>query len=552
MAVPTPVDDNYVARTVTAPGQQESVAALANQVTQMGNLIGKLIAKVPDGDLTVPEKTLMNVEVNVMTAQASQIRTAGDDAIVQYKLENEVPIVTRIPPVQLPAADGGEAPDDLPELKSYKLEDFKGETGKTDCLTWLSKLMEVAETKKLTPKQIKQLIVRHSGGAVSQVLDALKRSNAQLEEVVRTLEVNYAGLQSTEAARAKVDSATRKPDETILVFGQRVRMLAFMASRLSTEAVKQELELTKSAVTRCLTVSVKATLNERIKARRLQGAPEMQLMSYLSAIEDIEEMRRIRKSARGLVAGVQDSEESSDPDMSTEEEMDVLYAQQQQQRQDKKSRTATAATGTAPKKSQKTYGDSKVRGKWKKQYSNQISELQQEVASVVDLVKALPAVEHRLRSPTPHPGHLQPLPPAPAMANMPQGVYWMQQQPAGPQQVWQQPTWQQPAGQKQQQGQQMQPRGRPSRGNTPVRAASKSKSPGGRPKIDPAKFNVGVDACVKCGLDGHFAWTSAAREYCPFWGRDLTPEVCSRCKIGGHLATACVRNRMVPVGATGN
>jgi hypothetical protein len=121
-----------------------------------------------------------------------------------------------------------------------------------------------------------------------------------LEELIRALEIRYAGLQHPESARIAVNVTTRGKDEngkeeTLGHLSDRIRQLCFMATRLTQdrdEQLKQEEELCKSNFLRCLPVSIRNKIGTTIETRRMGGFPEYGYPILTSECEKIEKTEK--------------------------------------------------------------------------------------------------------------------------------------------------------------------------------------------------------------------------------------------------------------------
>ena len=222
-----------------------------------------------------------------------------------------------------------------PDMKTYRLEDFKGDREKCGkdtyiCLDWLTRALTIADDKKISHNLCKKFLQTHATHDAGRTVRNAIADNKTLTQLVLDLEINYAGLVHPDLALENCKSMTRNDQETMRTFGERIRLMAEMACRDKPQAHKKEqtLQLAKDAFMSALRPNIKQELKAKMESRRRAGESEADYNQIVSEVHTLDEARtahdkiyRHRKDGNG---GVRRVENDSDSD-SDEDEEDVFF-----------------------------------------------------------------------------------------------------------------------------------------------------------------------------------------------------------------------------------
>ncbi len=291
--------DRFRADLGDIPGQaspQRSLAVMANIILGALPSIVQVLHAIPDDQLTRPARNVIARRLIERADQLVAVRAVAEEQEARAAHEHTVPIISRLPPEH-----PDNAVNDIPQARTYKLQDFGGTAeDKVDCLNWLARILRLGQQNHLTYPVIIGLLERHSTGSAAQMVSDAMRANQTLEEIVRALEVRYSGLQHPQSARIAVNAIVRIKDEdgkleSISVLADKIKKLSFMATRLTRLPAAQlieENELAKANLMRCLVTNIHTELVDKIHVRRVTSGPEYTYTGLIAEIEDLERRAR--------------------------------------------------------------------------------------------------------------------------------------------------------------------------------------------------------------------------------------------------------------------
>lgn len=273
----------------------DQIATLCNSLSQLSHVFHPLVENAEG--LQRFQRNQVHDALDDLATLAVNVKDAADQASLRSAPQRKCPLVTQIPPPPVIPADH------LPPARDYKLPDFSGAGNNvaSSCMSFLTEVMAVARTANLTHDLIKDLISRHTTGSAKETVLYSLRCNHNLQDMVRALEIDYMNLVAPDQARIQVNAATRKTGETIAQLRARISNLAFMATRQLPEQATREAELAEANFIRCLGPETHAILQERIKTRRLTGAPDFTLSAMANEATTIEEASTATKSTTAQV-----------------------------------------------------------------------------------------------------------------------------------------------------------------------------------------------------------------------------------------------------------
>ena len=224
---------------------------------------------------------------------------------------------------------------DLPDTREYRLEDFKGDREKCNkdqyaCLDWLSRALHVCDTKRFTHELAITFIRQHCTMDAGRTVANAVKDRKNLREIIVDLEVNYSGLQHPDLALETCKAISRKENENLRAFGERVRHQAEMATRNRTNPETATGELAKDSFTAALRPSLKQELRAKLETRRRLGEPIPSFMDIVIEAHNIDEARlandkiyRQRKDNGHAIRQVAEEDETDDEPLQSETDEDI-------------------------------------------------------------------------------------------------------------------------------------------------------------------------------------------------------------------------------------
>jgi len=248
------------------------------------NLFLQRAAAADDAARTAIDAQAARVRRTLQASEASRTREANI---------RELQPVTRVP-----AAPYG-AIEDVANIRMNNIPVFTGGSNDTiDVMSWISRIFNLAESKQLTFAATINLLIQGSSKGAANYIDEMKQEGKTLHQIVQQLEMRYGSLTTVEDARIKCNNMSRKPDEHLSDFIDRLRLMAKMACRQEpTEALRRRAMdiLVEGNIRRVLPTSVRAALEERIMNRSLMGLPALSPREIEKECLDLEAKRKERK-----------------------------------------------------------------------------------------------------------------------------------------------------------------------------------------------------------------------------------------------------------------
>ena len=232
-------------------------------------------------------------------------------AVITDQANNRAEALKLTPMTIICAQDADHDQNEVPEMRMYRLEDFKGDREKCTkdsyvCLDWLNRVMRLGDTRNLTHNAITRLIQLHATHEAGRTVRNAVADGKTLTQIVVDLEVNYSGLMLPDLALEKCKSMQRRDSEHIRAFGERIRLMAEMATRNRPNMQAASLELARDSFFVALRPSLKNELQAKLTDRRRQGEGDPSFTEIVNEAHGIDEIRstseknfRARKNGNG-------------------------------------------------------------------------------------------------------------------------------------------------------------------------------------------------------------------------------------------------------------
>ena len=170
-----------------------------------------------------------------------------------------------------------------------------GSSDTIDVMSWISRIFNLAESKQLTFAATVNLLIQGSSKGAANYIDEMKQEGKTLHQIVQQLEMRYGSLTTVEDARIKCNNMSRKPDEHLSDFIDRLRLMAKMACRQEpNEGLRRQAMdiLVEGNIRRVLPSSVRISLEERAMNRSLMGLPALSAREVEKECLDLEAKRK--------------------------------------------------------------------------------------------------------------------------------------------------------------------------------------------------------------------------------------------------------------------
>lgn len=233
------------------------------------------------------------VEIDEIAALSRQVLATSAATHARESATRELQPVTRVP-----AAPYG-AENNIANVRMNNIPTFTGTSSDTiDVVHWISRVFSLAESKQLSYAATINLLIQGSSKGAANYIDEMKEEGKTLSQIVQQLEMRYGSLTTVTDARVKCNNMSRKVDENLSDFIDRLRLLARMACREEhNEALRRRAVdiLVEGNIRRVLPSSVRNALEERIMNRSLMGLPALTAREVEKECLDLEARRRDRK-----------------------------------------------------------------------------------------------------------------------------------------------------------------------------------------------------------------------------------------------------------------
>ena len=263
-------------------------APIAQQLGDMAALNLQLLQIVNDLAAANPAQ---QAAVQAIADNVNAIQTAANSARAREQATRELIPLTRIPAPGAINAIGG--------IRLHNIPSFCGNSSDSiDCVSWLDRVMTLAESHTLTAAATINLLLQASAGPAADFIRQMRDSNKTLNQIIQNLELRYGELCTPDEAQIRCNMLTRKEKENISDFIDRVRRLARMATRAIANADERNAALDKLVqgnIKRVLPRSVKQALDERILNRNRMGLPSFSCQEYEKEAIELTRSRDMRK-----------------------------------------------------------------------------------------------------------------------------------------------------------------------------------------------------------------------------------------------------------------
>ena len=303
-------------------------ANISEALTSLEGVVGALgvaFAKFPDarsGDFFGEQANLDAIRTALHEAPTLLHNAALDASITAANRQN----ATKLVPVSIIYAAVDEQGDEftettMPDMRSYKVTDFKGDrdTVQKDsyaCIDWLNRLLRLAKKNQLTHEACKELIQLHATHEAGRTVRNAIKDKKTLTQMVIDLEVNYAGLMQPDLAMEACKALTRRDNETLRGFGERVRLTAEMATRNRVNPQEAALQLAYDSFIAALRPTIKLEVRDKLDERRRQGEDETTYPDMVNMAHILDESRaandKIFRQRKGNASVHRVAEESAD------------------------------------------------------------------------------------------------------------------------------------------------------------------------------------------------------------------------------------------------
>lgn len=314
----------------SAQALADALEKMENIATSMHNLLNApnnrdTLGGGADGDARVTA-TLAALADNTALTTARQ----GLSAIAVQR--DQATTITPMSAIyELTAAHNNATSGDLPNMRDYRIEDFKGDREKCKdmyyCLDWIQRALNIC--KRLNKNHVaalgflRQHCIQDAGRTVANAITDSK----DLTQTVVDLEINYSGLMHPDLAMEACKVMSRKEGEAIRTFGERVRFMAEMATRNrggdTVEAAKQ---LATDNFMAAIRPSIKHDLRARLETRRRMGEARASFNSIVAEAHNLDETRmandKIYRQRKNGGSSVRRINEDSNSDNSDDEDED--------------------------------------------------------------------------------------------------------------------------------------------------------------------------------------------------------------------------------------
>ena len=447
----------------------------------------------------------------------------------------QLPLLTTLPDFSDPP---NRRADPLSQ-REYRITPFSGSENDKQfrCRDFLDKVMSIAVQYKLTEEATIHLLRSNCQNEVSIRVGELIREKCNLEEIVRKIELSYAGLENPHTAERKCNMYVRAPTESAEQAGKKIRQWAFMATRLKDDPQKAFQALAKESFLSSLDPDLTKELETTECTRELAGYPGFDYDMTVAEAARIEEERQARKnnykSRNGSVDKVVNQVAQTPEDMN---ELVRLLVENSMS-------SAESDTGTNPEPNAEymsigdilQVGDQRVRGRNPQQgytpqkgytpqqgYTPRLPPWRRGQPLPIQTSKPPEAMAKGVK-PNPYEKYLQ--------------ILYEMEETEGNENTCMYTA---------ENMDDFEDEGILVQGNVLLIPDGQ----GGFRRASPLELNCGRDQCMRCGRQGHYAFGRTA-ELCPIRMQPIVNVPCVKCKTGGHMAEICpnvpnTQNRSLP------
>lgn len=278
-------------------GRNESNQDALSDLTQIINGMSRAFAAFTQIDnINRQDRDNIADALQMFGERAGRAERVVQAAKTRTGFQMNVPLMTELPNFVNHNVDVIPAQRDMPKVERFTGSE-KAHKLSSDCRVFLEAVMEVSLQHHLTENATKRLMKMLSGGNAAVMIGDMIRRHSPLEEIVRQMEVMYAGLKDPDSAQRECQGIVRIPGETLPALGERIKHLAFMASRLKPEPMQAGEILGKDTFLNCLIPSVRMEMKNRDRQRLLSGFAQF---SFNELMEDSRQAEQERQFAREI------------------------------------------------------------------------------------------------------------------------------------------------------------------------------------------------------------------------------------------------------------
>jgi hypothetical protein len=187
--------------------------------------------------------------------------------------------------------------DNIANVRIENIPIFTGsKTDSVNVLQWISRILNLAESMKLTFNATVNLLILSSNQGATNFILEMKQENKSLHEIVQNLEMRY--LPNLEIEE-ECFSLERENNENIYQFFDRLKLVAKIECKDEPDdvlRVKSVENLVIENIHRVLTPSVRIALEERKMNRSLFGLPSFTSRELVSECYFLEKKFELKNS----------------------------------------------------------------------------------------------------------------------------------------------------------------------------------------------------------------------------------------------------------------
>ena len=261
--------------------------------TIVGDMAAMQLQLIHALDAVIPAPA--RAAVNNIAAHARLALAASNVSQTREQATRELRPLTRLPAVEF----GDQI--NIANIRMHNVPTFTGmDTDALDVVRWISRIITLAVSHRLTFAATTNLMVQGSSGGAADYIEQMRDEGKTLNQIVQQLEMRYGDLCTPEEARVKTNNMVRKEDEGLPEFIDRLRLMARMSCRLTDDddARRQAIDtLVEGNIRRVLPTSVRNALEERVINRSRMGLPAFTAREIEKECLDLERRREERKSS---------------------------------------------------------------------------------------------------------------------------------------------------------------------------------------------------------------------------------------------------------------
>jgi hypothetical protein len=207
-------------------------------------------------------------------------------------------ISTELQPLTVVPVNWGDQ-DRIANIRLYNVPNFTGTSSDTiDIVSWLDRVFSLGTSHRLTAVAVVNLMIMAATGSAADYIRQMRDEHKTPHQIVQALELRYGDLCLPEEAMSRCNNLQRKEKEKLADFIDRLRKMAKMAYRnIPAEGRRMELtdSLIKSNIRRALPLSLRKSLDDRMRIHLSMGKPEMTCREVEKECIELERARDERR-----------------------------------------------------------------------------------------------------------------------------------------------------------------------------------------------------------------------------------------------------------------